>query len=54
MGGGQGGAPGSLDPNAMQNMMQNPSMKNLLGNPDMINSALSMMKDPAMMNMMKQ
>lgn len=29
-------------------------MKNLMSNPDLINSALSMMKDPAMLNMMKQ
>ena len=50
------GGAGGMDPNAMQNMMQNPSMKNLMNNPDMLSSALNMMKDPrnrGMLDMMK-
>lgn len=37
--------------------MQNPSMKNVMNSPDMLSTALNMMKDPAnrgMLDMMKQ
>lgn len=49
---------GGFDPSAMQNMMgTNPSLQGLMSNPDMINSALQMLKDPrnkGMMDMMQQ
>lgn len=41
----------------MQDMMNNPSLSGLMKNPDMINTALKMLKDPnnrGMLDMMKQ
>lgn len=49
--GGNGTGPGGMDPAAMQNMMQNPSLKGMLGNPDFLNSVASMIDNPAMLNM---
>lgn len=49
-------AGGQMDPSKMGDMMQNPSMKNLMNNPDMISNVLNMMKDPnnrGMLDMMK-
>jgi hypothetical protein len=47
---GQGGGP---NPEAMQNMMKNPSMTNLLNNPDMLTQGINMMKtNPAMLDML--
>jgi len=37
---------GGFDPSNMQSMMNNPSMANLMKNPDMIKNALNMLKDP--------
>jgi len=45
MGGGtgQGGIP---DPSKMQEMMKNPSMSNMLNNPEFLKSTISMLKSP--------
>ena len=43
-----GGGAGGMDPS----MMNNPSIKNFLSNPDFLNNAVNMMKNPAMQSMM--
>ena len=48
---------GGFDPSNMQSMMNNPSMANLMKNPDMIKNALNMLKDPnnkGMLDMVSQ
>lgn len=48
---------GGGDPSAMQSMMSQPNLQNLMKNPDMINNALKMLKDPSnkgMLDMVKQ
>lgn len=60
MGGGAGNAAGGLggmNPQAMQQMMQNPSMSGLLDNIGMIETSLNMLTDPknkAMRDMIQQ
>jgi hypothetical protein len=51
MGGGAG--MGGMDPSAMQNMMSNPSLKGLLGNPDFLQNAVNMINNPAMLSMIQ-
>jgi len=42
-----------MDPNKMQDVMKNPSMSNLLNNPETLTSAINMMKtNPAMLDML--
>ena len=37
---------GSGDPSNVQSMMNNPSLQGLLSNPDFMNNAVNMLKDP--------
>ena len=56
-GGGAAGGLGGMNPSAMQNMMQNPSMSGLLDNIEMVETSLNMLTDPknkAMLDMVKQ
>ena len=57
MQGGAAGGLGGMNPSAMQNMMQNPSMSGLLDNIEMVQTSLNMMTDPknkGMLEMIKQ
>lgn len=48
-----GGA--AADPDAMKNMMQSPSMQNILKNPEMLEQSINMVKNnPAMLEMMSK
>ena len=47
-GGGAMGAMGGMDPS----MMNNPSIKGFLANPDFLNNAVNMMQNPGMQAMM--
>lgn len=42
-----GGKPGTaVDPQKMQEVMQNPSIKKLLDNPEFLDSTIQMLKNP--------
>jgi len=52
--GGGAGAPGA-NPDAMKDMMKNPSFSSLMSNPEMLSSSVGMMKNnPAMLEMMEK
>ena len=49
MGGGAGATPGGgmPDPNAMQDLMKNPSFSKLMSNPEFLENTVNMLKSPA-------
>lgn len=48
-----GGGAGGFDPSSMQDMMKNPSLTGLLGNPDFLQTALTMLKSPQSQSMVQ-